>query len=439
MFRVLLVQPPFPEDTTYYEPPLHLAYLAASLMRRDIDVSIADVQLSGWLHLRELLSSGYDLVGTTVYTYSLRATRRIVDLAKSINPHVPVILGGAHPTFAHQDCFDRFEHIDGIMQGESENALTELCSHLTNGSLLHTAPNRIPNLLLRDSRSPDQSRTWSFAAIDRIPPASEAFSLLNLRAAVRRNKFVPIIASRGCPYSCTYCTSPRTWNGIRIRALDSLRNELERYLRAGISHLNFRDDCFSMLRNLLPNLLTYLKRAEVRWECETRIDDLSPQRAEQFVNAGLVGIRVSMETIHEKSLRQLNRRQRPCDVCARVKTLVQHCPNTRVSFMIGIPGETVSDVKKTLDFAEKLRPAICKFWAYSPLPGSPIFDDPSRHGITHILPFDELKPNESFIETTTMTNEQINDLLCEARTRFHDPVWSDTGRQNHAGCTDVAQ
>ena len=413
--RVCLVKPPMVDGSQYYEIPLNLCYLAASLLSSGHSTVILDAQLDGMEACGKALEAGFDVIGTTTYSYSLRVTEEICALARAACPEAVVLLGGPHASFAAEATLRRFTSANAVLCGESEKALVDLCNALECGSQIEVLEHP-SSLVTRTNlhRPPVQE----FLPIDEIHPASKAFDLINLKRALIRNPFVPVLASRGCVYRCTFCLSPASWGKMRIRSWALLRLELERYRELGISYINFLDDVFSLLRPILPDLLQYLGAAGFRWGCETRLDDLSADRIEWLCSAGMERIRVSVETIHSRSLQTINKHTRACDIRNRIRLLTSRCPDVQVSFMVGIPGETRDDIHATMDFAETLFPANCRFWAFSPLPGTPIFANPRAHGITRILPHDQLSPVHSFIETDCLRNDEINDLLGEASTRF---------------------
>jgi radical SAM superfamily enzyme YgiQ (UPF0313 family) len=344
-------------------------------------------------------------------------TENIMAEVQKITPTSYIILGGAHASFAPQETLERFLGAHAVMRGESEATFLQLCRYLDQGLDLPSCASKIENLVVRNVADNSQIGLRHPTDIDTIAAASSAFSLFDIEASLKINRFLPIIASRGCVYKCSFCLSPMMWKRLRIRSWERLRQELDFYRECGFYTINFRDDVFSLLRPLVPELLSYLKEHQFEWACETRLDDMDLAKIESFHDAGLSRIRVSVETIHKDSLRLINKNPRLCNIQERVQHMAKLL-DVRVSFMIGIPGETYDQVKATLDFAETLYPAKCRFWAYSPLPGTPIFENPEAHGIKEILPHLQLDPYKSFISTKEMTNETINSLLQGAQKRF---------------------
>lgn len=414
--RVLLVKPPMVGGSSYYELPLNYAYLAASLLPHGHEVDIVDLQLGDWAGLEEKLRTGYDIVGATTYSYSLSVTKRLCGLLRTAAPGALVLLGGPHASFTPAETLERFPEVHAILRGESEHSLIQLCNSLQNGKTLAQCVGAIPNLAVRGN--------CGHVGINPPPPldafqqALSAFHLLDIESSLKRNPYMPFLASRGCVYQCTFCLSPAAWGRMRIRSWENIRDELDQYRDRGFLRINFLDDVFSMIKPVLPPLLAYLRENNIRWGCETRLDDMDPAKIRAYTDCGMDRIRISVESIHPDSLRLINKKRRACDLSERIHLLTALCPDVQVSFMVGIPGETTEQILHTMDFAETLRPANCRFWAYSPLPGTPIYEHPRDHGILRILPHEEYSPHYSYIETVTQTNDEINGLLRLAETRF---------------------
>jgi radical SAM superfamily enzyme YgiQ (UPF0313 family) len=424
--RILLVQPPMVDGSCFYEIPLNLAYLAAALLKAGFDVTVVDMQVATTEELDRILDEDFRVAGVATYSYTIQASASLCKKVRSKNPDCWIVLGGAHASFSVAETFTVIPEADYIVRGEAEFRFLEMCKIANRGDVKRGDDLGVTGVICSKANRgallsiPDVSRD-----VDVFPFASDAFHLFGLEASRKRNSLVPIIASRGCAHRCLYCSSPVFWQGVRIRSWRNLRSELEAYVRMGIDRVNFRDDDMASLVPLHKQLLPFLQNLGFQWGCELRLDRLRDGIIERFVEAGLVRARTAVETIHSHSLKRIRKNWGDCDIeerIRRVHKLVELCPEVRVSFMIGIPGEGEKEIRETMDFAERLRPATCAFWAYSPLPGTPIYQRPKAHGIT-ILPHKQLDPLFSVIETPELSNSQINNLLAEAHRRFTDPTW----------------
>ena len=417
--KVLLVQPPSEEGPSGYELPLNLAYLASTLLHHGIKVSIVDLQHEDTSRLRTVLERQSGIVGVSTYTYSISKIKEICSLTRAISPESWIIAGGAHATFAAEKTLHDIPEIDYIIRGEAEDRFLQVCRLLGCKSRSRVVDLNISGVVGRDGVDLNDGDIQDHVGnINRIPPASSAFSLFNFHYIQNLNPFFPIIGSRGCRYRCAFCTSPAMWGRKRLRSWKNFCEEIESYVRMGVSAINFRDDDFVDLYTSWPRLLSLLKAKQLRWGCEARVDRLDHQMLQKFVNSGMVRLRVSIETIHEDSLRRLRKGHKGNADRFRqiINSAGEICPDVKVSFMIGIPGESELQVRETVEYACMLKGVKCCFWPFAPLPGAAITETPGDYGIC-VLPHGELDVDYSVIETDTLSNGQINKLLKYARRR----------------------
>ena len=95
----------------------------------------------------------------------------------------------------------------------------------------------------------------------------------------------------------------------------------------------------------------------------------------------------------------------------------------RLSLMIGIPDETMEDVKHTIDICKKYSRFKYRFWALTPIVGTELYDKRDEYGVKILNP--EYNPTYSNISTRYLTNEEINKILEDLHTDFDHPypIW----------------
>jgi len=83
---------------------------------------------------------------------------------------------------------------------------------------------------------------------------------------------------------------------------------------------------------------------------------------------------------------------------------------TACSFLLGIPGETVADMKATFKFARKIDPDWCRFNVFVAVPGSALYDEVMEKGL-----YDRIEDFAAYVKTDAFNYE----LLLEVQRRFH--------------------
>ena len=232
--KVTLIHPPVyinKNGLTALRPslPLGLAYIAAVLRDDKHEVSVIDAlgeapeQMAPdgdiWRlgltpeEIIERIPADVQAIGvTSMWSYSWPIIREMLRKVRAAFPETPIVCGGEHFTAVPELSMEQAP-IDYLVLGEGEETAVALFRALELG-LDHTV---IPGVMFRkdDGEVQKNDRRDRIKNVDEIPwPAWEffdvdAYSSNRLVSGIYYGKTVPILATRGCPYQCTYCSSPR--------------------------------------------------------------------------------------------------------------------------------------------------------------------------------------------------------------------------------------
>lgn len=237
MARITLIRPPTVASRRGYSipvvPPIGLAYVAASLREAGhtvdvIDALAEDVRQIGPTSHPGLLYQGLsipevleridpqtDAVGLS-YMFSLgwpHHHRMIIELGRRF-PGMPVILGGEHPTAAFESILKTCPPAACVGLGEGDRTIVEYADHLDGKRTLES----VSSIAYRSGgtirTTPARARVRD---VDSLPwPAWDLWPMdkyldAGLGYGVDHGRSMPILATRGCPYQCTFCSSPRMW------------------------------------------------------------------------------------------------------------------------------------------------------------------------------------------------------------------------------------
>ena len=158
--------------------------------------------------------------------------RRLIQMVRRRFPGVPIVAGGEHITATAGFTLDSTPEVDVCVIGEGEETIVELAAAVQHG----TPFDAIPGLVLRADKAArpawrsTRKTTRSTGSrtrirnLDEIPwPAWDLVPLANyldngLGYGVDRGRSMPMIATRGCPYQCTFCSNPEMWTTAVVRA-----------------------------------------------------------------------------------------------------------------------------------------------------------------------------------------------------------------------------
>ncbi len=209
-------------------------------------------------------------------------------------------------------------------------------------------------------------------------PNWDQFDIGRYRYQIITNRGItlPMLGSRGCPYTCNYC--PYLVNSrYRSRTPESIVGEIE-YLvgRYGIRGISFRDPNLTYSKKRASALADLILRRglKVRWSMEARTDRLDPELLTLLHRAGLRSVEVGVESADERMLRSNLRRATPK---AHQEQVIEHCHRLGIrviaNYTLGLPNDTVGGIMDTIRYAKKLNTFAIQFTVTTPYPGTQFF------------------------------------------------------------------
>lgn len=339
--RLLLIHPKFPyrgKDLF----PIGLGYLA-SVVKGRAEVFVLDENVEAF-DTEKVKKFSPDIVGITATTPSFPRAAEITKRIKEIDAKTRVIMGGAHVTFAPEEVLRA--GVDVVVRGEGETTFAELLeswnlekingiSYIKNGKILH---------------NPDRELIKN---LDEIPfPAWEYFPL-------KKYGIISLITSRGCPYSCSYCSSTRFWRQtVRFRSPENVIEELKQISELGFKLVRFMDSTFTLNQQRAIRICELMKEEgiNIKWSCETRADFLNDALLEAFSSSGCNLICIGVDSGSQKVL---DKCRRSIDIATMKKAFEKirgYKIAARAYVTFGFPGETEKTVRETIEFLEEIKP-----------------------------------------------------------------------------------
>jgi radical SAM superfamily enzyme YgiQ (UPF0313 family) len=293
---------------------------------------------------------------------SLHEAKKILRLIKRNSPQTIVVAGGPHPSCLPYETLK--EGFDAVIAGEGEYSFLKLVKEIYQGIF-------------------DKITISPQVDVNKLPfPARH---LVNLKAYTRKVAGVPatsLITSRGCPYSCAFCDKAVHGNGVRFRSISSVLEEIAQIIEDyDIRGLKFDDDTFTINRKRLYLLLDRLQDFNIQFRCQ---GNARTDTYEDFVKLYKAGCRLIILGIESGSQQVLDRINKQVTVEQNRRAIINAKKAgliVRANLMIGNPGESWETVKETLAFMWQAQPQQWILSNFIPLPGCPIWKDPSKYGI----------------------------------------------------------
>jgi radical SAM superfamily enzyme YgiQ (UPF0313 family) len=431
--EVLLVNPPqkFRRESIWRTimgctPPLGLALLGAVLERAGHAAAVIDAnaEMLGEEQFRQRLEGlraahgAPAWVGLTSSTNTFHAALRFARVVRAVFPGAKVVFGGVHASILPDEALAE-PAVDAVARGEGEETLLAL--------LRGEAPARIPGLSFRDGgasvHTPDREQLADLAELP-IP----AYHLLPMHlyrpalGSYRRLPAVGTVISRGCPGRCTFCYGHHLGRLTRYRPIASVLEEIH-LLQAnwGIRELSFYDDTFTARRGYVAELCEALlaARVDLTWSCFSRVDTVSPELLDLMRRAGCHQICFGIESGSEEILKNIRKHISLPKAKDAIAWTRKAGIETRATFMLGNPGETLQTMEQTLRLALELDPDIALFNITTPFPGTEMFAWADERGYLTTKDWSAYDLSRPVMCLPTVSQEQILAFYAAAHRRFY--------------------
>jgi anaerobic magnesium-protoporphyrin IX monomethyl ester cyclase len=428
--RILLIRPP--ASTFNVSPPIGLGYLATAL-RRDghvagiLDCTKEEMTLEGF---RAYLKSSppWDIYGFQTYSCEVGLVRQCLQAVRDEVPAAVRIIGGAHPSGALH-CLDELSNADFAFLGEAETSLPLFCAAL--GGSASPKWESVPGLVWRENGRLRSSARYAEPQLDKLSfPAWDLIDPRTYPAAphggfARRFPVAPLIISRGCPYSCTFCgTKNVTGMKMRYRSPENVIEEIRLLERQyGVREIHVEDDNFSAVRREVKKFCETMVRENVTipWYCTSglRLDLIDEEIAGLMHKAGCYTATIAIESASQRTLNHMKKNLNLAKVPEHIRILRNAGFTLNALFILGYPTETRADVEETIRYAMKLDVQRAQFSNFLPIPGTEAYEYVKQRGEIDNLDFDQLHTADIPYSPPGMTRRELKWLQRKAFLRFH--------------------
>jgi radical SAM superfamily enzyme YgiQ (UPF0313 family) len=301
-----------------------------------------------------------DLIGLSSTSHMLPFIREFSSWLLEAKINTPTIYGGVHPTIAPEESI-AIDGIDMICRGEGEYPLMDLCNRIENKEDRRDILNlwvKSKTEIIRNPLRPLQ------ADLDTLPfPDRSLFDYTNLWD--EREGVAVFLASKGCPYSCTYCSNHmlrkiygRGSKSVRFRSVDNVIAEIKQVLYdyPYFSTIIFHDDILFLKKRWAEEFSEkYRREINLPFICNARADVTNDDLVNLLKAAGCSYVKFGIESGNEEIRSNVLNRHMTNDQIMKAFALCKKAGLLTISFnMVGIPYETPNAILDTI----KLNAAI---------------------------------------------------------------------------------
>lgn len=349
-------------------------YYATHLQNAGFDVKVIDLRVIESNSFEEMSNS---IEESDFYFYWIFKTGdaiEIYSIAKILKKRFPKSIHAAGGTHVDKTPDESQKYFDSIVLGPGEKSFIDIINDSQNKTLLKIYNTNYSEIPFTDTLIPNRS----FLPKD---------SIVNNKLFTGYADILGTLTyfSRGCIYKCAYCTY-NVPNALQVRTPDQIKSEIA-YLKDNYSvkGILVKDEvAINPNKKICTATLNAIEESDVLWRGQTTTLATFDQ-LKHAADSRCVELAIGVETADDNVMKLIDKTWQDR------KQIINFAKNARkvgikikVCLILGLPGEPIDIVKKTINFLEELQPNFASVSGFLPVPGSPIANNPQKFGIKTI-------------------------------------------------------
>ena len=367
--KVLFIEPRAPRPHIFSRlaiPRIGPVLLGTLLQRQGMEVMVIIEEISAPEY--GSLDFHPDLVCISSITSTAPRAYELADFYREQG--IPVVMGGAHPSFVVRESLD---HADYVVCGEGDEALPELVAALNSGGDLSA----VQNIAYLENETLHQN-SWRpfFQNLDDLPiPNYDLVLNWNTR---KGRRVVSIATSRGCPFNCRFCAVIKLFGRkYRHKSVDRVMAEI-RQNGVKAQHIFFCDDNFTADRERIKELCQRILQEKIKfeWSAQVRVEAAKDEELmDLMARAGCYCVFVGLESINPATLKLYNKSQTVENIKDCVVNFHRHGVRVHGMFVFGSEEDHYQVIRDTVKFSRELDLDSLQYLILTPIPGTPVYQE----------------------------------------------------------------
>lgn len=354
-------------------PPVGLAYLSEALLRAGIPHETCDLALYPQTSEKQKLFDALercqpDALGVSMMTLGYQAHYELLSEIKAAFPEIAIIVGGAHISTFREKVLQECRAVDYGIVREGEESLLSLCRG--------DAEEDIQGLYYRRQ----DKVLWNADHHDITDLDALGFPRYDKFVLDVYEKDIPLVTSRGCPFSCTFCpVATAIGRRFRIRSPQSIMTEIAWWYAKGYRQFSIWDDNFTLLRERVEQLCDLiegsgLKNLYFKIPNGVRADKVDRALLQRLWEVGFRQISLGVESGVNHVLKNVKKAETVEQIEQAIQWATDIGYEVYLYFIIGLPGERYEDFLVSTQLATKYPVAEARFYNLVPFPGTELYE-----------------------------------------------------------------
>jgi len=322
-----------------------------------------------------------DVLAFSVVTNQWAYTQTLAGWARS-KLSIPIVIGGVHTLMTAEEILQT-GLFDYVFRGECENAFLEFVETLQKGRSVA----KIPNLAYVEDGQVHVNPVGPLPELTTLP--LKDYECMDFQRMIdAKNGWVGLMASRGCPFSCTYCFNHimvdaykrdlrcnfKGLNYIRRFTVEQMIAEIEYLLEhyRNIRTFIFDDDLFTFDKVYVKEFCrAYRKVCNLPFVVNAHVGFFDKECASDLASANCRIVKFGVESGSPKIRRTiLNRHMTNEAIVEAMDTVRRYGMHSSVFIIIGFPHEGPNEVFDTIRLLGQAKPGRFRWTYFFPFPGT---------------------------------------------------------------------
>jgi radical SAM superfamily enzyme YgiQ (UPF0313 family) len=389
-----------------------IAQLSSVLKENGIDVSLIHLVKKtnkNWIISRINMIKP-DLIAFSSTSIQFNYVKQICEWIKEEN-NIWTICGGQHTTLEPESSLKE-SLLDMVCIGEGEEALLELCKSIKENK----DRTDIKNIWFKkDGKIIKNTLRPLISDLDKLPMPD--YELFNYKELLEQDRGVArVIASRGCPYDCSYCVNSSLRNKykgqkyVRLKSVNKIISEIKKLTsRYKIRRITFDDEIFLMNKKFVVDFCReYKKKFRIPFMINSRVEYISDDICKALKDAGCkwiaIGIEAANPYLRNKILNKNISNHQIKEACRIIK---ENGIGLYTFFMIGLPFESEKSLVDNKNMIKEIKPDMMQMTLYYPIQKTPLYELCKKEGLLLNSKKDSYYDEEQTIKMTNISYRKL--------------------------------